>query len=262
MRTTTTKLATGILSLALLTGLTAACGDDDDDATAVRPPAEEATAGNDAGGTEAVCAGAAELTQAMARIPRDGDAARYVGTEVLPVAENIAEALPAHLAEAGTDLTGALGDLADSGDPSIMGSPAFVGSQADIGAYVHDTCELEAIDVTAVDYDYQGLPEEITAGRVSFAMTNEGAEDHEIAVFKANPGVTESFEELSELPEEELMSKLTFTGVTFGSPGSTSYAVLDMDPGTYHLVCFVPVGGGEEGPPHFTQGMRRTITVA
>lgn len=27
------------------------------------------------------------------------------------------------------------------------------------------------------------------------------------------------------------------------------------DPGSYIAVCFIPIGGGEEGPPHFTGGM-------
>ena len=60
---------------------------------------------------------------------------------------------------------------------------------------------------------------------------------------------------------EEAMADLTFTGVAFGGPDTTSYAAVDLEPGTYYLVCFIPVGGGEDGPPHFMEGMQHTIAV-
>ena len=45
---------------------------------------------------------------------------------------------------------------------------------------------------------------------MSFKFTNEGAEDHELAIARKNDGVTESFDELLALPEEEAMTKVTF----------------------------------------------------
>ena len=32
-------------------------------------------------------------------------------------------------------------------------------------------------------------------------------------------------------------------------------------PGEYAMVCFIPVGGAEDGPPHFTQGMVQEFIV-
>jgi hypothetical protein len=36
---------------------------------------------------------------------------------------------------------------------------------------------------------------------------------------------------------------------------------MDLEPGTYFLVCFIPQGGGD-GPPHFMGGMKETIVVS
>jgi hypothetical protein len=38
-------------------------------------------------------------------------------------------------------------------------------------------------------------------------------------------------------------------------PDQTAVAMYDLEPGQYVAVCFIPVGGGEDGPPHFTSGM-------
>jgi hypothetical protein len=35
----------------------------------------------------------------------------------------------------------------------------------------------------------------------------------------------------------------------------------ELEPGEYVMVCFVSVGGAEDGPPHFTQGMKYEFTV-
>ena len=80
-----------------------------------------------------------------------------------------------------------------------------------------------------------------------------------MVLFRRNDGVTENLGELMELPEEDLMSKVTFTGVTFGGPGTTNYVAMDLEPGTYFLLCFIPQG--EDGPPRFMGGMQHTVTV-
>lgn len=94
---------------------------------------------------------------------------------------------------------------------------------------------------------------------MSFALENAGVEEHEMVLFRRNDGVTDSLDQLLELGEEEIFSKLTFTGVTFGGPGTTSYTAMDLEPGTYFLLCFIPQG--EDGPPHFIGGMKHTVTV-
>ena len=83
-----------------------------------------------------------------------------------------------------------------------------------------------------------------------------------MVILRRNDDVTDTFEALSKLPQDQMFSKVAFTGVAFGKPGSTSFATVELKPGTYFLVCSMPVGGKEDGAPHFMQGMERTITVA
>ena len=37
--------------------------------------------------------------------------------------------------------------------------------------------------------------------------------------------------------------------------------MLDLEPGRYAAVCFIPIGGGEDGAPHFTGGMVAELEV-
>ena len=97
---------------------------------------------------------------------------------------------------------------------------------------------------------------------MSIALDNTGAEDHELVLFRRADDATETFEEISQLPEEEQGAKMQFTGFTYGGPDSTSYLAADLEPGTYFFVCFLPTGGAEDGEPHFLHGMHATVEVA
>ena len=62
------------------------------------------------------------------------------------------------------------------------------------------------IAVTAQDYHFEGLPSSVPAG-TSLTLTNAGHEVHELLVVRKNDGVTESFDELLALPQEEALQK-------------------------------------------------------
>jgi len=236
-----------VLSLSLATGL-AACGDDDDREAAT--PAE-------------VCDAAVDLGAAFGAVPEDpAEMGAFAAETLVPVSDAFVEGYgdDGPEAEAAATLSDAFAAMADSGDPSAFEDPDVAEAQSVIGADVHDGCPLEAIDVTAVEYAFQGVPEELTAGRTSFALTNAGVEDHEMVLFRLNDGVDMTLDDLLDAGEEAF-ADLTFTGVAFGGPDTTAYTVVDLEPGTYFLLCFIPVGGGDDGPPHFMEGMRQTITV-
>jgi len=46
-------------------------------------------------------------------------------------------------------------------------------------------------------------------------------------------------------------------GPNAAAPGAESNATLTLEPGNYAIICFVDLGG----PPHFTKGMWRALTV-
>lgn len=122
----------------------------------------------------------------------------------------------------------------------------------------------------AVDYGFEGLPDRLDAGSTRFELVNEGAEAHELALFRRNDGVTQPAEELLSLPEEEV-SKLV-TQVTRGEaltalPGRSASDTVELRPGRYIAVCLIPVGTRNfdteppSGPPHAARAMVKEVTV-
>jgi hypothetical protein len=240
-----------LAGLALTVALTAAaCGDDDGDDAASET--RDSVLASDAGLPAEACDAYAAFSAAMV-----GD--------------------PAAMADAGSQLTAALPDtLADqgaaieqalaTGDEAALGSPEVTGALAEVGDAVYDGCEADAqLDVTGIDYGFEDLPEQVDAGRVAIRFTNgsEAGEPHEMVLMRRNEGVTESVEELMALPEDQVMQKLTMAGVVFAdAPGTSSVLLTDLEPGNYVAICMIPVGGGEQGPPHAAHGMVTELEVA
>lgn len=253
-------------ALALAAGsLLVGCGDDEP-ADASSDTSTGSTEAAVAAGEvpEAACDASVDLSAAFGAAPEDPAGFTTFAEETLvPIGEAYTEAFGGddELGAAATTVSEAFTGIVESGDPSALDSDEVNDARATLGRAVHDGCDLEQADITAVEYAYDGAPDELEAGRVSFALTNEGVEDHEIVLFRRDDDATESLEEILALGDAG-QEKMTFTGVAFGGPGTTSYMAADLDPGTYFLICFIPVGGGEDGAPHFTQGMQHTLTVS
>lgn len=251
--------AVGLAAIAFV-GL-AACGDDDDATDAgddtpstTAEPLDVDPAGDDTGdGTVAV-----EACDAYV----DFSAALIVGEPepLTAAAEAMVAALPEELAGAGDTLLVSIGEGGEG-----MGGPDFSGAANEIGAALYEGCESdEQLDVTGVDYAFEGLPAEIGAGRVAIRFTNRtaAAEAHELVLLRRNEGTTESVEDLMALPPDQVMAKVTMAGVVFvEEPDAASTLIADLEPGEYVALCMIPVGGGEEGDPHALHGMVAELTV-
>lgn len=177
-------------------------------------------------------------------------------------------------------LVGGLG-LAACGDDSE--SPAASGdaieSEDESTTTSTETSEEEAetVEVTGIEYGFQGLEGELAAG-TELTFTNGGKEVHELILMRINDDETRSIEELLALPEEEAQQSVTMKGVAVAGPGEDGQVVegelVADEAGRYAAICFIPVGTTEmpdgppqegaepSGPPHFTQGMVTEITVS
>jgi uncharacterized cupredoxin-like copper-binding protein len=132
----------------------------------------------------------------------------------------------------------------------------------------------EVVTVTAVEYAFQGAPATAAAG-TQFGMKNGGKELHELVLVRKNDGVTESWDALLQLPEDQALSKVTMVGQVMAEPGKDAEGTVTADKaGEYLMICFVPVGmtalpSGEPDPsaeppagePHFVKGMLHELTV-
>ncbi len=231
-RTTIRRLALPTLALALIAG---ACSDDD--------------AGLDA----SACDAYADLGASFFGDP----------SEVPGLLERLEEAMPTSLQDDAATYADGLRASFD-GDETAMADTAFLEAGDALGAAVYDECDTtERLDVAGIDYGYEGLPDEVDAGRVAIRFTNETDRDeaHELFVARKADGVTESLSELLALPEEEAMAKIIPTAVVFSdTPGGEATALVDLEAGEYLAFCMIPTV--DDGDPHASRGMATAFTVS
>jgi hypothetical protein len=262
-------LAAVSVATALLLG---ACGDDDDDnaGSSDAAPATVADTSGAAGDQEdatGVCAPYLDLTFQFNNEP-DPNA-------VTAALADVEANTPAELTDSVATLTAAVRQVLESGgeDFSPFETVEFLDAQIDVDGWVYENCEFDATyEVTAEEYAFEGMPSEVESGLVAVKLINEGQEAHELGVARKVEGVTETWQEILELPEEEADAKVVFIGSGFApTNGSNGYAFLDTrEGGEYVALCFISTGtvmsaDGEftegSGPPHFVQGMIHEFTV-
>jgi hypothetical protein len=241
----------GLAAVAIVALVGAACGDDDDDTAAA--DTTETTAAAGAVDAAAFCDARIELEQAFSAEEPDVQA-------VMGLLGDLEASAPTDLVAKVEGLSGVLQTAAEAGgDPTE--DPAFSENVTPIDEFALAECGYETVEVSGVEYAFEGLPETIAAGTAGFSFTNEGAEPHEMVVFRIDDGVTGSVDELLAAPEEEAEQNLTFAGAAFAEPGQSGVSFMELEPGRYAAACFVPVGGAEDGPPHFVHGMTAEFEV-
>jgi hypothetical protein len=160
-------------------------------------------------------------------------------------------------AEIEDDVTVVADGLRENGGDAFE-DPAFVESAASVDEYALDNCGFETVEVTGLDYSFEGIPDELEAGVVGFSFTNDGEEPHEMLVFRINDDVDASVDELVHLPERETIQMVELKAATFNEPGQTTYTFSDLEPGRYGAACFVET---DEGIPHIDEGMQFEFEV-
>ena len=155
------------------------------------------------------------------------------------------------------------------GDPS-QEDPNFEQNFNALQQYRYNSCGYQQLDVTGIEYEFQGLPKTVPAGNVAIRFTDNGAELHELEIFRVKS--KDSVKKIVGLSEKEQRKKIDESGITFASPGGTSYTIADLSkPGRYGVVCHLPVGSTSEqaaqqaekkhAKSHAQEGMYATITV-
>lgn len=134
-----------------------------------------------------------------------------------------------------------------------------------LDSWIYENCPGEQVPVSAVDYEFDGVPASIPSGYATFKLTNDAPkEDHEMIIVKLTDAADgQDVAEILSLPEKKQGKYLDFSsaGFMYAPPGQSFYAPIDLQPGTYAFACFLPVGGKKKGAPHFTEGMYGSFTV-
>ena len=116
------------------------------------------------------------------------------------------------------------------------------------------------VQVTATDFAFS-MPDTLTSGPTTFHLLGGGAEMHHIQVVRLEEGKTvadlESLKPGTPPPSWMVM----IGGInTAGLRGTESWGTLDLAPGNYVALCFIP-SPAPDLRPHFVKGMVRPFVV-
>ncbi len=117
-------------------------------------------------------------------------------------------------------------------------------------------------DVSIVMKDFRfEMPAEIKAGRLTWKVTNQGAQPHEIVIAKLLPGKTlDDFMAFMQTYEgEPPVEDAAAGGVAAMGPGQTGWVNLDLSAGDYVALCHIP--DPASGKAHAEMGMMTPFSV-
>jgi hypothetical protein len=192
-----------------------------------------------------------------------------------PLADKIVASAPEEVSDEIAVLNQGVSEMERTGDFEVFEKPELKEADEAADAYNVENCGWKQVSVVASDYAFGGVSPELQAGVTSFELSNNGTEHHEMVIHRKNDGVSETFDQLLALPQDQLEMKVTFAGYADAHPNEEGgHALADLKPGEYSMVCFIPVGSTPEaekaaqesgkeidGPPHFTRGMKTEFTV-
>lgn len=115
------------------------------------------------------------------------------------------------------------------------------------------------IKITLSDYSF-AFSQAPTAGTHTFTVSNEGKEPHEVVLVSLPPeGTAEQLGAWFEGPMDGPPPGIPVGGLTGMGPGQVQNFTVNLPPGRYGVLCFIPA---PDGAPHFVHGMAATFTVS
>jgi hypothetical protein len=165
-------------------------------------------------------------------------------------------------------LVGACGDDDEDGAADTSAEPADESPGEETEA---ETVSIPVLDIIATGEQGAdgtmthrfGPLEGVTAGPAQFNLVNEGMEPHHVQLHKLNDGVTmdDVGAALATGNPGALLEIGAFaggTGVVDPGSESTADALVDLEEGTYVMLCFIE---GADGIPHLAKGMVEPFEV-
>ena len=139
-------------------------------------------------------------------------------------------------------------------------STTYADEHADTTAIASSTTTPNVLVVKTSDFAFQAM-DTIKAGLTTIRLeTNPGPELHQVGLIRLDSGKTAAdlFETMKSAPALPKWAS-EIAGVNPPAPGKVAEATVNLQPGSYLLVCFVP---SADGVPHVMKGMSRPLTVS
>lgn len=114
------------------------------------------------------------------------------------------------------------------------------------------------VTITLADYNFL-IKGELTAGKHTIKVENNGPQDHELEIIRLAPGKTMKdlgawMEKMEGPPPANAIG-----GIAGTVPSAPGYVNVDLTPGNYVLICFVP--DAKDGKSHADHGMVKELTI-
>ena len=114
------------------------------------------------------------------------------------------------------------------------------------------------VTVTLSDYAF-AVSGKLTAGKHTIKVVNKGPQEHELELAKVATGkTTKDLLDWIYKPDGPPPGN-ALGGIAGTAPGSTSYFTVDLQPGDYSFICFIP--DAKDHKPHFAHGMVHDFVV-
>ena len=153
-----------------------------------------------------------------------------------------------------TSAPGSTGAPGSSAGVGVVASP----SPSPVGSLI--ATDLPTLDVTATEYAFQLAPS-IPAGPTRVVLTNAGSKDHGALIVRLDDGATYGdVRSILTGPAGEGLDSVSSPagGLAFVPPGASQSVVIDFQPGTYVLMCYVR---DDDNKPHFAKGQTAPLEV-
>ncbi len=132
--------------------------------------------------------------------------------------------------------------------------PAVFAQEATPGAGTYPE-----LTITATDYHFD-LPESVAGGWTKVTLVNNSEDDHHAMLMRPHEGKT--IDDVTAALQSPDLGALLSVAESIGGgnvgPGGTASAIVNIDPGSYMVVCAIP---GPDGMPHYMMGMQAPLEV-
>lgn len=140
----------------------------------------------------------------------------------------------------------------------------MAGAVAALGAFVAgcgDDDGGQDVNVVLGEFVVEADPGSVDAGDVTFKVDNQGGETHELVVVEAAsandlPVDDDGAFDEGAFGEDNILAEAEDIGA-----GEDEELTLDLEPGTYVLLCNVVEEEDDEAESHFAEGMHTAFTV-
>jgi hypothetical protein len=228
-----------------------------------------------ASGVEEFCQAIADASILLNKTP-DEDASKKKQEKFADKVEKLVsqaeQNAPPELASQVATAATALRELLETGEHPTE-DPAAQAAFTAVHEYEFANCGYQAVDVTGLEYEFQGIPETIETGITIFRFNNTGAEVHELAIGRLKGD--DSAEDVAEGSAEAAEENLRFVAHALVPPEQIRFVAAKLKAADYAALCFIPVGttdpetheqdegehGGEDAETHAAEGMFAGFTV-